>query len=174
MNHPGNTFGPDNHPENSQNNPGLNSPLNIFNVKGIKSGLIMVDKIFFYMSDILDVSIVFPKSLTAVWNGSADTYLVIRIPEETQQADEIAETEQVEESEETEQTKENDSFILAPFLIRTSGEIPDTPKTFVSLDLSQTTLPVGAYQIAMILVKPEGDPLKFRAPDTTNLIYCFN
>ncbi|MBT7048396.1 MAG: hypothetical protein HN978_01860 [Desulfobacula sp.] len=54
-----------------------NSSLNIFGVKGIKSGLIKVDKNIFYSTDKLDVSVIFPKSLKSVWNGSADAYLVI-------------------------------------------------------------------------------------------------
>jgi len=117
---------------NSGNSGNSNSSLNIFNVKGIKSGLIKVDKNIFYSTDKLDVSVVFPKSLKSLWNGSADAYLVIRM---------------------------TDGTLLAPFPILSSGQTPDKPKSFVSIDLSATPIPTGDYQLALILVKPGGDAL---------------
>lgn len=116
----------------SSNNSSSNSSLNIFNVKGIKSGLIKVDKNIFYSSDTIDISVVFPKSLKSVWDGSSDAYIVIRTA---------------------------DGTLFDPFPVFSSGQTPDKPKTFVSLDLSSTPIPAGDYQVAMILVNPGGDAL---------------
>ncbi|MBT3175695.1 MAG: hypothetical protein HOG03_05150 [Desulfobacula sp.] len=48
---------------------------------------------------------------------------------------------------------------MAPFPVLSSGQTPDKPKTFVSVDLSTTPIPTGDYQLAMILVNPGGDAL---------------
>lgn len=125
--------------QQGQNQPGdssgmeqMGDTLDLFNVKGIKGGLIQVDQNIFYSTDTLDVSVVIPQSLTAVWDGTAECYVIIRL---------------------------TDGSLLDPFAITVSEQTPDEPKTFVTLDLSATPLSEGEYQIALILVNAGGDPL---------------
>ena len=56
--------------------------LDTLKVKG-KKGLIKVSKSIFYENDILDIKVVFPKSLKGLWSGEADAHLLFRIFDES-------------------------------------------------------------------------------------------
>lgn len=115
----------------ASDNANSSSTLDIFKVKGIKKGLIKVNKNICYSGDPLEISIVLPQSLKAVWSGDAEVHLVIRMT--------------------------NGAWVKQPPVFF-DGTIPDQPKTFVSITLG-SDIPEGDYQMAIILVNPGGDPL---------------
>lgn len=109
-----------------------NAALDIFKVLGTKGGLIKISKDFFYPGDSFSLSVVFPKSLKAIWSGEADINLLIVMPDGT--------------------------MVKLPLL--SAGTPPDQPKSlFDDLKLGIETFPPGIYQFAVILTKSEGDPL---------------
>lgn len=109
-----------------------NTALDIFKVLGTKGGLIKISKDFFYPGDSFSLSVVFPKSLKAIWSGEADINLLIVMPDGT--------------------------MVKLPLL--SAGTPPDQPKSlFDDLKLGIETFPPGIYQFAVILTKSGGDPL---------------
>lgn len=118
-------------PDDAAENSGSQSPLDVFGVKGIKKGLITVDKNIFYPTDTLEVGVMIPESAAAFWDEDAQAYILIRL---------------------------SDGTLMTPFLITVTGQTPDEAQTFVTLDLSESPLSEGEYQIALVLVNDGGDP----------------
>ena len=126
-------------PGSQGNKPALGQPgsrpssevLEVFKVKGLRKGLIKLNKATLGPGNQLEIQIVVPASLKAIWNGMADLYLVLRLPD--------------------------GDLISVPVYVE--GATPDSPKTLVNTGIEAGMLAEGRYQIAMIMTNPEGDPL---------------
>jgi hypothetical protein len=127
-------------PGSQGNKPALEKPgskpssevLEVFKVKGLRKGLIKLNKASLGPGNQLEIQIVVPASLKAVWNGMADLHLVLRLPDGV--------------------------FIAVPVYV--DGATPDSPKTLVNIQVEEGMLAEGRYQIAMIMTEPGGDPLQ--------------
>jgi hypothetical protein len=122
------------------NNSGGNSNASGHNkVPNVRSGLIQMNRGVYYPGDIIEVRMVFPRSLRAVWSGEADSHIVVRWPDGTVFSQQI----------------------------NVDGWVPDQPANFVELeipedigtnasddeDLGLDDLPIGEYQLALVLTK---------------------
>lgn len=97
---------------------------------GKSAGGILPGKHVYYPGDTLTLRVVFPRSLKALWQGDAEAHAVVYVPGGT--------------------------AIAAALPVG----VPDKPYNMLVMeDLDTSSLEPGTYQIAMILTKPEGDPL---------------
>ncbi|GAB6039479.1 hypothetical protein [Endothiovibrio diazotrophicus] len=97
---------------------------------GSGRGLIVPSRHVYYPGDTLQVRVVYPSSLTAIWNGEAESYIVIHVP--------------------------GGAAIPVPL----TSDIPDSVVSLVELtDLDTSQLTPGDYQLGLVLTVPGGDPL---------------
>jgi hypothetical protein len=107
-----------------------NSATSFGGTPGTSRGVLSVNRHVYYVGDTLQVRVVYPRSLSAVWNGSAEGHVVIYIPE--------------------------GQAISVPLPAQTA----DTPVSVVDLtDLDTSVLTPGDYQLALVLTVPGGNPL---------------
>jgi hypothetical protein len=113
---------------------------------GARSGLIQMHRHIYYLDaaspTVMEVAVVFPKSLDPVWTGEADAWLVIWVPN----AEEVL------------------SYLVKAQLTGegttlAAGWVPDQPRNLLTIDWKDlSTLPAGDYQMGLILTKQGGDP----------------
>jgi hypothetical protein len=116
------------HASNNGNNS--NSAVSFGGTPGTSRGLLSVNRHVYYIGDTIQVRVVYPRSLTAVWNGSAEGHVVIYIPQ--------------------------GQAISAPLPAQTA----DTPVSVLDLtELDTSVLAAGDYQLALVLTVPGGNPL---------------
>jgi len=97
---------------------------------GARKGIIKTDKHIYYPGDTLEIRVVMPRSLKAVWNGEADSHIVVYVPDGT--------------------------AIPVPLTI----DVPDKVSSWFTLeDLDTNDLAEGDYQLGLVLTVPGGDPL---------------
>lgn len=106
---------------------------------GANPSLVQSNKNVFYVGDKITLKVVIPKSLKDVWDGKATANIVITMP--------------------------GDLGIVKPIALPTPASAQatsgDTPVQLVDLSASDAaTLPAGDYQMALIITKVDGDPLK--------------
>jgi hypothetical protein len=107
-----------------------NSAVSFGGTPGASRGLLSVNRHVYYIGDTVQVRVVYPRSLTAVWNGSAEGHVVIYIPQ--------------------------GQAISAPLPAQTA----DTPVSVLDLTaLDTSVLAAGDYQLALVLTVPGGNPL---------------
>lgn len=94
------------------------------------SGLIVPNRHVYYPGDTLQVRVVYPRSLTAIWSGDAESHIVINVPGD------------------------------ASFSVPLTTDTPDSVVSLVELtDLDTSVLSPGDYQLGLVLTNPGGDPL---------------
>lgn len=107
-----------------------NSAVSFGGTPGASRGLLSVNRHVYYIGDTLQVRVVYPRSLSAIWNGSAEGHVVIYIPQ--------------------------GQAISAPLPAQTA----DTPVSVLDLTtLDTSVLAAGDYQLALVLTVPGGNPL---------------
>jgi hypothetical protein len=109
----------------------MHNPQGLSGRPGSARGLLKLNQHVYYAGDALQVRVVYPRSLQAVWSGDAVGHLVVYVPSGQ------------------------------PVTVPLPATVPNQPIQVLDLtDLNTSQFAEGNYQIALVLTAPEGDPLK--------------
>ncbi len=109
----------------------INNPQGLSGRPGSARGLLRLNQHVYHAGDTLQVRVVYPRSLQAVWSGDAVGHLVVYVPSGQ------------------------------PVTVPLPATVPNQPIQVLDLtDLNTAQFAEGNYQIALVLTAPEGDPLK--------------
>lgn len=109
----------------------MGNPQGLSGRPGSAKGLLRLNQHVYYAGDTLQVRVVYPRSLQAIWSGDARGHLVVYVP------------------------------TGAPVTVPLPATVPNQPIQVLDLtNLDTSQFAEGNYQIALVLTAPEGDPLK--------------
>ena len=109
----------------------MGNPQGLSGRPGSAKGLLKLNQHVYYAGDTLQVRVVYPRSLQAIWSGDARGHLVVYVP------------------------------TGAPVTVPLPATVPNQPIQVLDLtNLDTSQFAEGNYQIALVLTAPEGDPLK--------------
>lgn len=115
---------------NNHANDHGNSAVSFGGTPGTGRGVLSVNRHVYYIGDTLQVRVVYPRSLSAVWNGTAEGHVVIYIPQGQ------------------------------ALTVALPAQTADTPVSVIDLTgLDTSVLTPGDYQVALVLTTPGGNPL---------------
>lgn len=116
--------------DHATNGNGGNSSVSFGGTPGTGRGLVSLNRHIYYVGDTIQIRVVYPRSLSAIWNGTAEGHVVMYIP--------------------------GGQAITVPLPAQT----PDSPVSLIELaDLDTSVLTPGDYQLALVLTNPGGNPL---------------
>ncbi len=123
---------------------------------GIK-GSVITDRGIYYTGDALDISLRFSRGSELIADGSVDAYVVIFAPAASDDAD----TDPADPADPADPNVDANSDPLTDAIVLPVSDdaSSDSQKLFTVDAVDVESLPVGTYQLGLILTNPAGDPL---------------